>query len=94
MFKPYRVELLEADGKTYTWTIRCGKLGRNDLGQCCYRTRTITIVPQLDEVDTLGVLAHEVFHGSCPELVEEAALRFEHNWLAVFRPLFEQMEVF
>jgi len=76
VFRPYKVELLEADGNTYT------------------RTRTITIVPQLDEVDTLGVLAHEVFHGSCPELVEEAALRFEHNWLAVFRPLFEQMEVF
>lgn len=94
MFKPFRVRLLEADGKSHWWTVRCGKLGRGNLGQCCYDTRTITIVPQLDETETLGVLVHEIFHATCPDLVEEATLRFEHNWLAVFRPLLEQLEVF
>lgn len=87
MFAPYRARLVEVDGKARWWTVRCEKLPRGTLGVCDYDTRTIIVHPQRDPLKTLSVLAHELFHVCYPDLVEEATLRYEHNWLAAFVPI-------
>lgn len=93
MFEPIRVKLLEADGVEKTWTVKTKKLRRGTLGVCDYDEREIHIHPQPDTIAMLGVLVHELVHQSLPDLSEEAALRVERNWLAVFAPLVEQWEV-
>jgi len=94
MFRPIRVKLMEADGSEKVWTIKPQKLRRGTLGVCDYDDREIHLHPQSDEVAMLGVLVHELVHQALPDLTEEAALRVEHNWLAAFRPILEQWDVF
>jgi len=65
------------------WRIVFGKVKPSLCGECDYDTRTIRISDELEGVERLDTIIHEVAHAAFPIMAEESVLEFGSELAAI-----------